>query len=97
VKFDRVFTLRVKEATNLVELIGADVVLRRSGKAYIGNCPFHADTKKKLSVRETEKDWKCWSCGAHGDAITWITEKQNLTFPQAVEFLARRAGLSLPQ
>lgn len=96
-KFDRHFVDRIKAAAPIVDVIGASVELRRSGKAFIGNCPFHDDSKRKLSVSPDRGSYRCWVCDAKGDAIQWLQARHNLTFPDAVTKLAREHGIPLPE
>lgn len=85
----------ILEAIDLVALISERVSLVRKGKDYVGLCPFHDDHKPSMSVSPTKRIFKCWSCGAGGDAIKYVMLRERLTFPEALARLAARAGIEL--
>ncbi|MCC6360011.1 MAG: DNA primase [Phycisphaerales bacterium] len=85
----------VLEATDLVELIGERVGLTRKGKDFVGLCPFHADKKPSMYVSPTKQIFKCFACGAGGDAIHFVMKTQRLEFRDALGVLAKRAGIEL--
>lgn len=89
----------IKARVDIVELIGESVELRRSGKNYIGFCPFHPNTRTPAFVVFPETGtWRCFgACNTGGDVFTFVMKKEGWTFRQALEHLARRAGLSLQQ
>ena len=78
---------------DLVELIGNYTRLKRAGKNWTGLCPFHADKKPSFSVSPSIGIYKCWSCGESGDLFKFVQKKENLEFIEALEFLARKAGV----
>lgn len=80
-------------AVDIVDVVGESVALRRKGKEFIGLCPFHADKNPSLNVSPAKQIFKCFACGAGGDAIRFIQLKLKLSFVDAMELLARRAGL----
>ncbi|MDX6582984.1 MAG: primase [Solirubrobacterales bacterium] len=86
---------RVKEASDIVEVISAHTDLRRSGTRYTGLCPFHDERSPSFSVDQTEKLYHCFGCGVGGDVIKFVEEKEGLAFPDAVEALADRYGVEL--
>jgi DNA primase len=86
---------RVKEASDIVEVISAHTDLKRSGTRYTGLCPFHDERSPSFSVDPTEKLYHCFGCGVGGDVIKFIEEKEGLPFPEAVEALAERYGVEL--
>lgn len=83
--------------TDIAELIGSYVTLKRAGSNLTGLCPFHSEKTPSFSVSPAKKFFYCFGCGAGGDAITFVMKAENLDYPQAVEFLAKRAGISLPE
>lgn len=85
----------VRSRSNIVELVGEQVRLKRAGKNWKGLCPFHDDKNPSFSVSETTGSYRCWSCGAKGDVFNWVMETQRITFPEALEYLAKRAGVAL--
>ncbi len=89
----------VRERTDLVSLVGESVALKpvRGGREYIGLCPFHDDTNPSMTVSPDRQRYKCWSCGAGGDVFSFVMEREGLSFRQALEQLAERAGLEMPK
>ncbi|HEX5955202.1 MAG TPA: DNA primase [Solirubrobacterales bacterium] len=86
---------RVKEATDVVEVISAYTDLRRSGVRFTGLCPFHEERTPSFSVDPQEKLYHCFGCGVGGDVIRFVEEKEGLPFADAVESLADRYGVEL--
>ncbi|MEA3207877.1 MAG: hypothetical protein QOE70_934 [Chthoniobacter sp.] len=99
--FDRDFILRVLDATDLVALVRGYVKLERKGDRWIGLCPFHDEKTPSFGVREKRdgkaRIWKCFGCGAGGDALRFLHRVENIAFPEAMRRLAVKAGLELPQ
>lgn len=86
---------RVREATDLVALIGRRVNLKRVGSRHVGLCPFHTEKTPSFSVNGTEGFYHCFGCKASGDAITFLRETEHLDFTDAVEQLAAAANIEL--
>jgi DNA primase len=86
---------RVKEASDVVEVISAYTDLRRSGARFTGLCPFHDERTPSFSVDPQAKLYHCFGCGVGGDVIKFVEEKEGLSFPDAVEALADRYGVEL--
>jgi DNA primase len=86
---------RVKQAADIVEVIGAHTDLRRSGARYTGLCPFHDERTPSFSVEPQEKLYHCFGCGVGGDVIKFVEEKEGMGFAEAVELLADRYGVEL--
>ena len=76
-------------------LIGSYVSLRRAGSNLKGLCPFHSEKTPSFTVYPSENSFYCFGCGVGGDAITFIRKRENLDYPDAVEFLANRAGITI--
>ena len=93
--FTRESVERVKEASDVVEVISAHTDLRRSGARFTGLCPFHDERSPSFSVDPQEKLYHCFGCGVGGDVIKFVEEKEGLSFPDAVEALADRYGVEL--
>ena len=93
--FTRESVERVKEASDVVEVISAHTDLRRSGARFTGLCPFHDERSPSFSVDPQEKLYHCFGCGVGGDVIKFVEEKEGLAFPDAVEALADRYGVEL--
>lgn len=87
---------RVRAAVSIVDVVEAQIgQLKRVGRNRVGLCPFHAEKSGSFNVREETGRYKCFGCGASGDAITFVRETQHLDFAGAVEFLAVKAGIQL--
>ena len=86
---------RVREATDLVALIGRRVSLKRVGGRHVGLCPFHTEKTPSFSVNGAEGFYHCFGCKASGDAITFLRETEHLDFVEAVEQLAAAANIEL--
>lgn len=81
---------------DLAELIGSRITLKKAGANYKARCPFHDEKTPSFNVRPDKGFYHCFGCGAHGDAISFIREFDGLGFTDAVEELAKRAGLEVP-
>jgi DNA primase len=86
----------VLAATDLVQLIGATTSLKKAGRSWKGLCPFHTEKSPSFHVHPDKGFYYCFGCGAKGDAITFVRETERLEFPDAVAYLARLAGVTLP-
>jgi DNA primase len=87
---------RIRGRVDLVRLVEeAGVVLRQSGKNYIGKCPFHQDDSPSFSVSSEKQLYHCFGCGASGTVFTFVAKRENLDFENAVRKLAARAGIPL--
>ena len=86
---------RVREATDIVAVISEYVQLKRVGRRWQGLCPFHAEKTPSFSVNAEMGVYHCFGCKASGDAITFVREIEHLDFPEAVERLAGRSGITL--
>jgi DNA primase len=86
---------RLKQAVDMVELVGARTDLRRSGARWVGLCPFHDERTPSFSVSAERGLYHCFGCGASGDAISFVRQTEALDFAEAVEFLADRYGVEL--
>jgi DNA primase len=94
---DREIVERVRDATDLLALVGQAVKLRKQGSAHVGLCPFHAERSPSFQVVANKGFYHCFGCGKHGDAFAWLMEREGMTFPEALDQLARAAGIDLPQ
>ncbi|MEP4465202.1 DNA primase [Marinobacter alexandrii] len=81
---------------DLAELIGSRITLKKAGANYKACCPFHDEKTPSFNVRPDKGFYHCFGCGAHGDPISFIREFEGLGFTEAVEELAKRAGLEVP-
>ncbi len=94
-KWDYSVISQVQHANDIAEVISEHLKLEKRGKEMVGVCPFHADHKPSLYVNLSKQIFKCFACGAGGDVLKFVQMKENLTFPQAIERLAQRAGIRL--
>lgn len=85
----------IRSRINIVDLVGQSVLLKKTGKTWKGLCPFHADKNPSFTVDPTLGNYKCWSCGEHGDVFTWVMKTRHLDFVEALKFLADMAGITL--
>jgi DNA primase len=85
----------IKGRLNILNLIETYVSLRRSGRSYVGLCPFHEEKTPSFHVNDEKGIFHCFGCGAGGDIFGFIMRYKNLTFPEAVGELSRRAGIKL--
>ena len=86
---------RVRDQTDIVQIINQHTQLRKVGTRWQGLCPFHDENTPSFSVNYELGVYYCFGCRASGDAITFVREKENLDFAGAVEYLAARANISL--
>jgi DNA primase len=86
---------RLRDAVDMVELVGAKTDLRRVGSRYTGLCPFHDERTPSFSVNAVDKLFYCFGCQAKGDAIGFVEQAEGLDFVDAVEMLADRYGVQL--
>jgi DNA primase len=91
------FLDELRARVSLAEVIGRRVKLTRRGREFIGLCPFHNEKTPSFSVVEDKGFYHCFGCGAHGDVISYVMQGEGLGFLEAVEDLARRAGLEVPK
>lgn len=96
-RFPQDFIERVRESSNIVDIIGQYVELRRSGGNHQGLCPFHNEKSPSFSVSEDKQVYHCFGCKASGNVFSFVQQYQGMTFPETIEYLAKRAGLPLPK
>ena len=93
--FDNSMLGQVQQANDIVDVISEHVNLVRKGREMVGLCPFHDDHRPSMYVNSTKQIFKCFACSAGGDVFKFVQMRENLTFPQAIERLAERAGIKL--
>lgn len=86
---------RVRQATDLVELVGAVTKVKRSGRSFMAICPFHQEKSPSMSIDPGRGLYHCFGCQKGGDVFTFVEETQGLDFNEAIEELARRTGIHL--
>lgn len=90
------FIEEVRSRNDIVEVISQYVTLKKAGKNYLGLCPFHSERTPSFTVSPEKQMFYCFGCQAGGNVITFLMKRDNLTFTEALKFLADRAGLRLP-
>ena len=88
---------RIRDATDIVDLVSEHVQLTRRGRNFLGLCPFHEEKTPSFSVNPDRQFYHCFGCGVGGDVFKFIQEIDRVTFVEAIKFLADRAGIALPE
>ncbi len=87
----------VRSRADIVEIVGAHVRLRRTGRNFTGLCPFHQEKTPSFSVNAERGFFHCFGCGAGGTVFNFIMKMEGLTFPEAVRQIAQRYGIEIPE
>jgi DNA primase len=91
------FIEQFKSRVDIVRVVGESVLLSRSGpNRYLGLCPFHEEKTPSFNVHGLHQFYKCFSCGAGGDVIKFVMEKEGVSFHEALKSLAERYCIPLP-
>ena len=88
---------QIKDRLDIVDVVSQYVVLKKSGANYLGICPFHNDKKPSMSVSPSRGIFKCFSCGAGGDALAFLVKIQNREYKDVIMELADKYGIELPK
>jgi DNA primase len=92
------FAYSVKQQADIVRIVGEYVKLKKTGgQNFTGLCPFHQEKTPSFSVHATRQFYHCFGCGESGDVFKFIQKTENLTFPEAVRFVAQKLGIALPK
>ena len=94
-RFSKDLVEDIRARNDIVELIGTYVNLKRAGSNFSGLCPYHSEKSPSFTVFPATQSFYCFGCGAGGDAITFAMRSENLDYAGAVEFLAKRAGITI--
>lgn len=86
---------RVRDATDLVSLVSETVVLKKKGRLYWGNCPFHGEKTPSFKIDPATQLWHCFGCNRGGDAFGYVMQAESLDFPDAIRRLADRARIDI--
>jgi len=86
---------QIRQAVDIVDLIGSHIPLRREGRGYKGICPWHDDTRPSLQVNPQRQSFKCWVCDIGGDIFSFVMKVEGVEFREALSMLAERAGIPL--
>lgn len=95
--FPQSFLDDLKAQTDIVSVIGDVVPLKKAGATWKGLCPFHQEKTPSFNVNKDKGFFKCFGCGAGGDAVKFVELQQKLSFPEAVRYLAQRVGIEVPE
>jgi DNA primase len=95
VSFDNSEIFQIQQANDIIDVITEHVALTKKGREMVGLCPFHDDHTPSMYVNPTKQIFKCFACGAGGDIFKFVQMRENLSFPQAVQRLAERAGIKI--
>ncbi|MEI3606837.1 DNA primase [Pseudogracilibacillus sp. SE30717A] len=87
----------IRGENDIVEVIEEYVQLKKQGRNYFGLCPFHSENSPSFSVTKEKQIFHCFGCGKGGNVITFLMEMETFTFIEAIQFLANRAGIQLPE
>lgn len=87
----------IKQRLDIADVIGGYVSLKKSGRNYKGNCPFHGEKTPSFMVSPDMQIYKCFGCGKGGDIFSFIKEVEGVEFNQALKILAEKAGVTLTQ
>ena len=91
------FIDEVLDRTDIVDIISSRVQLKKAGKNYSACCPFHEEKTPSFTVTQEKQFYHCFGCGASGNAIGFLMEYERLEFIEAIEYLAKNAGLEVPK
>ncbi|MEX2112406.1 MAG: DNA primase [Pirellulales bacterium] len=86
---------RIKQAVDIVDLVGGYLTLRRAGRGYTALCPWHDDSRPSLQINPERQSFKCWVCDIGGDVFSFLMKMEGVGFPEALAMLAERANISL--
>jgi DNA primase len=86
---------QVKQAIDIVDLVGGHIQLRRQGRNFVGLCPWHDDSKPSLQVNPERQSFKCWVCDIGGDVFSFVMKMEGVEFREALKMLADRAGIAI--
>jgi len=87
----------VKDAADILEIVGETVNLKKNGINYKGLCPFHSEKTPSFTVNPVRNYFHCFGCGEGGDVVTFVMQSQHLTFLEALKYLADRYNITLPE
>src|ERR1041385_3669016 len=88
---------QIRAASDIVEIIGAVVPLKRAGANFVGLCPFHREKTPSFNVSPSRQMFRCFGCGKGGDVFRFVMDYENLTFPEAMRRLAERAHIPIEE
>ncbi|WP_163970024.1 DNA primase [Oceanobacillus halotolerans] len=87
----------IRQSTDIVDVIGEYVQLKKQGRNYFGLCPFHGEKTPSFSVTQEKQIFRCFGCGKGGNVVTFLMEIEDFSFQEAIRYLAERNGIELPE
>ena len=96
VRYSEALIEEIKGNNDIVDIISQYVILKRSGRNFLGLCPFHKEKTPSFSVSPDKQIFHCFGCGIGGDAIGFVCKMENVNYKEAIEILAEKAGINLP-
>ena len=96
-KIPQTFIDDLLERTDIVELIGHSIKIKKTGRNYQALCPFHNEKSPSFSINPDKQFYYCFGCGAGGNAVSFLMDYDRLDFIQSIEQLAKQHGLEIPK
>ncbi len=88
---------QIRQTANIFDIASQYTTLRKSGRRHVGLCPFHSEKSPSFTLDEDKQLFHCFGCGTGGDIFTLVMEKENLSFPEALRYLAQKYNITLPE
>ena len=88
---------QIRQTASIVEIASQYTTLKRRGNKHVGLCPFHSEKAPSFTVDDEKQLYHCFGCGAGGDIFTLVMERENLSFPEALKYLAEKYNIPLPK
>lgn len=88
---------RVRSSVDIVNVVGAQMELRRQGQNFVALCPWHQDRRPSLMINAARQTWRCWVCDVGGDVFSWVMKRDGVTFPEALRILGEQAGIPIEE
>ena len=88
--------LEIKNAADIVDVVSESVLLKKTGKNYVGLCPFHSEKTPSFTVSPQKQIFYCFGCAAGGNVFSFIMKRDGISFPEAARILSRQYGIDVP-
>ena len=86
----------IKNTVDIVDIVSETVLLKKTGRNFVGLCPFHSEKTPSFTVSPEKQIFYCFGCGTGGNAFSFLMKQEGLTFPEAARSLAKRYGIDIP-
>lgn len=96
VRYSETLIDEIKANNDIIDIISQYVILKRSGRNFLGLCPFHKEKTPSFSVSPDKQIFRCFGCGVGGDVISFMCKIENVNYRESIEMLAEKAGIALP-